>query len=141
MTPNVCARWFAIAACVGTPSTRLGPGRSSTRPVSSSLHPGNRLVEGGLVPSSFGFLGTYPPTQCGLATFSRDLMRSIAPPASGDRAGIVRVVDVPTGSVAPEVVGHLHALSPGSHVAAADALNTFDVAVVQYDRDIYGGQD
>jgi glycosyltransferase involved in cell wall biosynthesis len=98
-------------------------------------------VEGGLVPSSFGFLGTYPPTQCGLATFSRDLMRSIATAQSGDRAGIVRVVDVPTGSVAPEVVGHLHALSAGSHVAAADALNTFDVAVIQHDYGIYGGQD
>jgi polysaccharide biosynthesis protein PslF len=90
---------------------------------------------------SYGFLGTYPPTQCGLATFSRALMGSLAPSGSADRAGIVRVMDMPVRSAAPEVVAHLHSHSPTSHREAAAALNTFDVVIVQYDHAIYGGHD
>jgi polysaccharide biosynthesis protein PslF len=93
------------------------------------------------VPRSFGFLSTYPPTQCGLATFSRSLMRALSEPGSGDTAGVVQVVDQPIRSNAPEVVSHLHVHARGAHVAAAAALNTFDVAVVQHEYGIYGGPD
>jgi len=93
------------------------------------------------VPRSYGFLSTYPPTQCGLATFSSGLMRSLATKESGDRVGVVRVVDTPVRSEAPEVVGYLQSRAPGSHGAAAEALNTFDVAVIQHEYGIYGGQD
>jgi glycosyltransferase involved in cell wall biosynthesis len=93
------------------------------------------------VPRSFGFLSTYPPTQCGLATFSRSLMRALSEPGTGDTAGVVQVVDQPIRSKAPEVVSHLHVHAPGAHVAAAAALNTFDVAVVQHEYGIYGGPD
>jgi glycosyltransferase involved in cell wall biosynthesis len=90
---------------------------------------------------AYGFLTTYPPTQCGLATFSHALRQSLAGPESGDRAGIVRVVDAPVQSAAPEVVGHLQIRAPASYAAAADLLNTFDVAIVQHEYGIYGGQD
>jgi len=93
------------------------------------------------VPRSFGFLGTYPPTQCGLATFSRALMRGLSVPATGDTVGIVRVMDAPITLVPSEVAGHLHVNSSSSHVAAAAALNTFDVAIVQHEFGIYGGAD
>jgi glycosyltransferase involved in cell wall biosynthesis len=43
--------------------------------------------------------------------------------------------------MASEVIGHLHSHSPASHHAAAAALNTFDVAIVQHEYGIYGGQD
>jgi polysaccharide biosynthesis protein PslF len=93
------------------------------------------------VPSTYGFLGTYPPTQCGLATFSRSLMAALATPESGDTVGIVRVMDMPVTSAAPEVVCHFQTLATGSHHAAAAALNTFDVAVIQHEYGIYGGPD
>jgi glycosyltransferase involved in cell wall biosynthesis len=93
------------------------------------------------VPSTYGFLSTYPPTQCGLATFTAALMRNLAAPESGDSAGVVRVVDTPVRSQAPEVVGHLHTHAATSHQAAASALNTFDVAVVQHEFGIFGGKD
>jgi glycosyltransferase involved in cell wall biosynthesis len=93
------------------------------------------------VPCTYGFLSTYPPTQCGLATFTAALMRSLVTPESGDRAGVVRVVDTPVRSQAPEVVGHLHTQAPAAHLAAAQALNAFDVAVVQHEFGIYGGPD
>jgi len=93
------------------------------------------------VPRSFGFLGTYPPTQCGLASFSQALMRSLSTLDSGDTAGIVRVVSRPTGdrptpTAAVEVVEHLDVHGRDSHLAAATALNTFDLAVVQHEYGI-----
>jgi len=98
------------------------------------------------VPRSFGFLGTYPPTQCGLASFSQALMRSLSTLDSGDTAGIVRVVSRPTGdrptpTAAVEVVEHLDVHGRDSHLAAATALNTFDLAVVQHEYGIFGGSD
>jgi polysaccharide biosynthesis protein PslF len=93
------------------------------------------------VANSYGFLGTYPPTQCGIATFSRALLRSLVASKSGDRAGVVRVLDGPAGLDPSEVVGHLVVGSADSHLSAAKALNDFDVAVVQHEYGIYGGQD
>jgi polysaccharide biosynthesis protein PslF len=93
------------------------------------------------MPRSFGFLSTYPPTHCGLATFTQALMRALATPESGDTAGVVQVLDLPPMSTAPEVVGHLHVHSPGGRLAAATALNQFDVAIVQHEYGIYGGLD
>ncbi len=93
------------------------------------------------MPSSYGFLSTYPPTHCGLATFTASLMRSLTTPASGDLAGVVRVVDTPVRSQAPEVVGHLQTRATGAHRATAEALNTFDVAVVMHEYGIFGGTD
>jgi glycosyltransferase involved in cell wall biosynthesis len=50
-------------------------------------------------------------------------------------------MDMPVRSAAAEVVAHLHSHSPTSHPAAAAALNSFDIAIVQYDDAIYGGHD
>jgi glycosyltransferase involved in cell wall biosynthesis len=93
------------------------------------------------VPSSFGFLSTYPPTHCGLATFTSALLLSLSKPGSGVSAGVVRVVDSPVTTRSPEVVGILQTLAPTSHKAAAERLNTFDLAVVAHQDGIYGGQD
>jgi len=92
------------------------------------------------VPVAYGFLSTYPPTQCGLATFSAATMRSLTTSDFGDRAGVVRVVDGPTSSISPDVVAHLDR-SPGASQRAAAALNAFDVAIVQHEYGIYGGDD
>jgi glycosyltransferase involved in cell wall biosynthesis len=51
------------------------------------------------------------------------------------------MVDSPIVSRSPEVVGHLQSRSKDGHWAAAEALNTFDVAIVQHEYGIYGGQD
>jgi glycosyltransferase involved in cell wall biosynthesis len=93
------------------------------------------------VASSYGFLGTYPPTQCGLATFTRAMMRSLATRESGDTVGVVRVLDTPATSTGPEVVCHLYTHSRISTAHAAAALNSFDVAIIQHDDGIYGGTD
>ena len=92
------------------------------------------------MPVAYGFLSTYPPTQCGLATFTASMLRSLTRPGSGDRGGVVRIVDGPTRSISPDVVAHLDHTA-GACERAADALNAFDVAIVQHEYGIYGGED
>lgn len=89
---------------------------------------------------SFGILSTYPPTQCGLATFSRALVRSLQRPSAG-RIGVVRVVDavdvIPFAAVSAQWVQG----SRDGYVTAAAALNGYDVAVIQHEFGIFGGTD
>ena len=42
------------------------------------------------MPTSYALLSTYPPTQCGLATFSAALLSHL--PAAGDSVAVVRVL-------------------------------------------------
>jgi glycosyltransferase involved in cell wall biosynthesis len=91
------------------------------------------------VPLSFGFLSTYRPTQCGLATFTASLMDQLV--AQGSRCGVVRVVDQPAPLSGRDVVAHLVLGSRASSAKAAEALAEFDVAVVQHEFGIYGGPD
>jgi len=87
---------------------------------------------------SFGVLSTFPPTQCGLATFTRALTTYLH--RAGAHVGVVRVVDSPRAMVPP--VRHELVLGDGDGAeTAADALNTFDVAIVQHEYGIYGGTD
>jgi glycosyltransferase involved in cell wall biosynthesis len=96
------------------------------------------------MPKAYALLSTYPPTQCGLATFTAALFAHLRGP--GDHASIVRVLDepVPGGSApraAPEVVHDLVNGSARSAAAAVDMINGFDVAIVQHEYGIYGGPD
>jgi glycosyltransferase involved in cell wall biosynthesis len=79
---------------------------------------------------------------CGLATFTASLVGGLTAGQSGDRAGVVRMVDGPSVAGPPEVVHELNA-RPGTASAAAAAgwLNRFDVAVVQHEYGIFGGRD
>ncbi|RKS80699.1 glycosyltransferase involved in cell wall biosynthesis [Motilibacter peucedani] len=90
-------------------------------------------------PASVAILSTYPPTQCGLATFSAALYAHLAPLSS--RLGVVRVVDAPEGRPGPEVVGHLVNGSARSAARAVDLLDSYDAVLVQHEYGIYGGPD
>ena len=86
----------------------------------------------------FGVLSTFPPTQCGLATFSQALVTHLV--GAGADVGVVRVVDdpqPPTDHVVHQLVG----TDPGAARAAAEALNAFDVAIVQHEYGIFSGRD
>ena len=67
---------------------------------------------------SFGILSCYPPTPCGLATFTAALASGLA--ANGAEVGVVRVVDDECGrtSHGGRVVGELVNGSPHSLVRA-----------------------
>lgn len=85
-----------------------------------------------------GILSTYPPTQCGLATFSAALAAGLV--TEGASAAVVRVAD---GSrcTSEEVVGELRSGDAASVRAAASLLNECDFAIVQHEYGVYGGRD
>jgi glycosyltransferase involved in cell wall biosynthesis len=87
---------------------------------------------------TFGILSTYPPTPCGLATFSAALAGGLG--ANGAGVHVVRVADG-SSATSDHVVGELVNGSAGSVAAAADVLNGCDVAVVQHEYGLYGGPD
>jgi len=90
-------------------------------------------------PTTIGMLSTYPPTQCGLATFSAALIEHLQ--LSPGSLGVVRVVDQPEAVPGPDVVGHLVNGSAASAAGAVRRLNGFDAVVVQHEYGIYGGPD
>ncbi|WAC90125.1 glycosyltransferase [Mycobacterium sp. Aquia_213] len=87
---------------------------------------------------SFGILGTYSPTPCGLATFSAALVNGLT--ARGADVNVVRIAD---GDVCqePNVAGELVNGSASSAAATSELLNQSDVAVIQHEYGIYGGLD
>jgi glycosyltransferase involved in cell wall biosynthesis len=94
------------------------------------------------MPATYGFLSTYPPTQCGLATFNAALAAQL----NTGGAGVVRLLasDNVSGGIeldraAPRVVHTWHTDNPGGWAAAANALNRFDVAIIQHEYGIYPG--
>ena len=86
--------------------------------------------------SRIALLSTYPPTQCGLATFSAALRGHL-----GSRADVVRVVDQPVTRSSPDVVGHLVNGSTASASSAVRRLNDYDAVIVQHEYGIFGGPD
>jgi glycosyltransferase involved in cell wall biosynthesis len=88
--------------------------------------------------ASFGILSTYPPTPCGLATFSAALSKGLC--ANGSDVNVVRVADGKLSSEA-RVIGELVNGSAASVAATSELLNESDIAVVQHEYGIYGGVD
>jgi polysaccharide biosynthesis protein PslF len=86
----------------------------------------------------FGFLSTYPPTQCGIATFAESLVRHLQ--RSGAHVGVVRLVDEPEVQVLPVVHQWVRGRR-GADLDTALVLDDFDVAVVQHEYGIFGGAD
>jgi polysaccharide biosynthesis protein PslF len=89
----------------------------------------------------YGFLSTYPPTQCGLATFCAALLRHLSNPAAGDRCGVVQVVDGSYQTMRHDPAVRLVNGQPLSAMRAIDVLNRYDVLIVQHEYGIYGGLD
>lgn len=89
-------------------------------------------------PPSIGILSTYPPTRCGLASFSAALAAGLT--ANGADVSIVRVADKTTAT-SPLIIGELVNGSRSSVAATSELINRSDVAVIQHEYGIYGGAD
>lgn len=89
-------------------------------------------------PPSFGILSTYPPTACGLATFSAALADGLA--ARDVDVRVVRLADGQS-STDTRIVGEMVNGSTLSAMRCAELLNESDVAVIQHEYGIYGGPD
>ena len=88
----------------------------------------------------FGFVSTFPPTQCGLATFT-DALRGALLQSTTDEGWVVRLIDAPAPRPSDEVVAQLMTGDPASLRQAAAQLNRCDVAIVQHEYGVYGGAD
>lgn len=93
--------------------------------------------------TSIGFVSTYPPTVCGLASFTASLLGAIATMrGSRDGLGVLRLTDGgEPGEWAGEAVQHHLRGDRRSLRAAVDTLDTYDVVSVQHEFGIHGGHD
>lgn len=92
----------------------------------------------------FGFVSSYPPTHCGIATFSNSLLRAMLD-IDSHIVGVVRLLGSPSDeevrASAPEVIATISPGNAESMNSAIAALNARDVAVIQHEYGIYGGTD
>jgi glycosyltransferase involved in cell wall biosynthesis len=101
-------------------------------------------------------VGTYPPRQCGIASFTSDLVRAVGGGAGPAQPGLAAVgpgprparVDVVAldrvdRAFPPEVRFRLRTDRPGDYLAVADQLNrtAYDAVSLQHEYGIYGGDD
>ena len=87
-------------------------------------------------------VGTYTPTECGLATFAAALRGALCSlEGEQHQCRVVRLVDEPQGDGGPEVLVELQRGSAASLAEAVEALNQLDVTIVQHEYGIYGGED
>jgi glycosyltransferase involved in cell wall biosynthesis len=88
----------------------------------------------------FGFVSTFPPTQCGLATFTAALRGALLD-STTDEGWVVRLVDTAAPRPGDEVVAQLISNDSTSLSLAAGHLNQCDVAILQHEYGVYGGAD
>ncbi len=87
---------------------------------------------------TYAMISTYPPTQCGIATFAAALSGGLY--EYGDDVGIVRV-GADGEPAAKIVVAELNGSDGVETIDAMDALNRADVVIVQHEYGIYDGPD
>lgn len=92
----------------------------------------------------FGFVSSYPPTHCGIATFSYSLMTAIED-LDSHITSVVRLMDSPTSDVLPDITPKIvSTVTPGnpeSIMRAIRVLNSMDIAIIQHEFGIYSGPD
>jgi polysaccharide biosynthesis protein PslF len=87
---------------------------------------------------SFGILSTFPPTPCGIATFSAALSAGLI--ANGATVDVVRLGESPAVED-PLVVTTVSDGETDDARGALHALNATDVVIVQHEFGIFGGDD
>jgi polysaccharide biosynthesis protein PslF len=92
--------------------------------------------------SSIGFVSTYPPTVCGLATFTAALRGAMADErGSKEGLGVVSLGDARPEKSRPEVIlQHVNG-DRSSLKRAIRVLNRHDIVFFQHEYGIYGGPD
>src|SRR5580658_6241806 len=88
----------------------------------------------------FGFVSTFPPTQCGLATFTAALRGALLD-CTTDEGWVVRLVAEAAPRPGAEGVAQIVTGDSDSLRRAAEQLNRCDVAIVQHEYGVYGGAD
>ena len=95
-----------------------------------------RFTEVAMQPK-IAILSTYPPTQCGIATFSQSLVNGLL--SQNSNVDVVRLIDEPQPRPSKAVV-HQHLAGRDLSVTRT-VLNNYDVVIVQHEFGIFGGTD
>jgi glycosyltransferase involved in cell wall biosynthesis len=93
--------------------------------------------------SKIALIGNYLPRQCGIATFTTDLLTSLAKQAPDSQVCAVVMNDVPEGyDYPPEVRFEIDQKKLSDYRLAADFLNMnqVDVVCLQHEYGIFGGE-
>lgn len=99
-------------------------------------------MEIGVRNASIGFVSTYPPTVCGLASYTASLVSAIARDRrSRFGLGVIDLSDNSRRSTSPDVVFHHRVGDASSLATAARVLNTYDAVSIQHEFGIFGGTD
>ncbi len=92
--------------------------------------------------TSIGFVSTYPPTVCGLATYTASLLGAVASDrGSRSGLGVVGLEAGSAGSASRDVVFHHRVGNAASLEMATRVLNTYDTVSLQHEFGIFGGED
>ena len=100
----------------------------------SPLHPA-----AGRIPTC-AIVSTYPPTQCGLATFASALASGLTQVGVSD-VGIVKIGESKEVDGVSSLVGFLPPGNLRERVNAARAINGYDFLLLQHEFGIFGGED
>ena len=92
--------------------------------------------------TKFGFVSTYPPTLCGLATFTAALRGAMTHGTVTKAGDVVRLLDVPQPpSSDPAVSATWWPVIPPVRCMRPELLEHSDVVIVQHEYGVYGGRD
>jgi glycosyltransferase involved in cell wall biosynthesis len=89
------------------------------------------------------FLSTYPPTECGIATFTEDLINAVDRAPHAPRTAVLAInVDGAEQEYEPRVIFQINQEKLEDYYRLADFINESDVDVVsvQHEFGIYGGE-
>ena len=91
-------------------------------------------------PLHIAFLSTYPPRECGLATFTQDLFMELKKRPTTEQCRIV-AVSIENLQYGDEVMLELNQNDKESYLQTANKLNSseIDLLVVEHEYGIYGG--
>lgn len=89
------------------------------------------------------FVSSYPPRECGIATFARDLRQAIAKACPGGSSSVIALTNEGNPAYPAEVVFEIRQSESTEYSLAAEYANLsgFDVLCVQHEFGIYGGDE
>ena len=86
--------------------------------------------------SRIAMVSTYPPTGCGIATFSQSLVNAFT--NDGHQIGVIRLMN-DDNTTSPDVVVHEHYGRKDSY-RMQSVINSYDAAIIQHEFGIYNGR-
>lgn len=88
------------------------------------------------------YVSSYLPRQCGIATFTHDIIQSVRQSDSETIQDVIALTDADTYDYPKEVVSEIRQHEHQDYLDAADYINTngYNCCIIQHEYGIFGGQ-